>query len=187
MPICGVEQPEILQVDNDIRLRKYDGVYDFAFEWYQDEETVYLVDGVRKPYSRDTLKCMYEYLNKQGELYFIEVSENGEYRLIGDVCFWKDDMPIVIGEKDYRSKGIGKKVISCLIERGRALGYDSLRVNEIYDYNIASRKCFETLGFKAYEKTDKGNRFIKSMGMIQEEAGGGKMLIRKYRSSDCTQ
>ena len=41
MPIYGVEQPEILQVDDDIRLRKYDGIYDFAFEWYQDEETVH--------------------------------------------------------------------------------------------------------------------------------------------------
>ena len=86
---------------------------------------------------------MYEYLNKQGELYFIEVLEKGAYRPIGDVCFWKDDMPIVIGEKTYRGKGIARKVIAALIERGKALGYDSLRVNEIYDFNIASRKCLD--------------------------------------------
>ena len=49
MAIEGVEQPAVLQVDDEIRLRKYDGVYDFAFGWYQDEETVYLVDGVRVP------------------------------------------------------------------------------------------------------------------------------------------
>lgn len=160
MAISGVEQPTILQIDDSLRLRKYDGIYDFAFDWYQDEETVYLVDGVRKPYSVDTLKCMYEYLNKQGELYFIEVLENDMYRPIGDVCFWKNDMPVVIGEKSYRGKGIAKKVLSALIERGKVLGYDSLYVNEIYEFNIASRSCFEKLGFKAYEKTDKGNRFV---------------------------
>lgn len=160
MAICGIEQPLILQVAEGLRLRKYDGIYEFAFDWYQDEETVYLVDGVRKPYSEETLQCMYEYLNKQGELYFIEVAENDTYKPIGDVCFWKDDMPIVIGEKNYRGKGIATKVISALIERGRILGFDSLRVNEIYEFNTASRRCFEKLGFEAYEKTDKGNRFL---------------------------
>ena len=160
MAIFGIEQPMILQITEELRLRKYDGIYDFAFDWYQDEETVYLVDGVRKPYSAETLKRMYEYLDKQGELYFVEILEDSIYKPIGDVCFWKNDMPIVIGEKSYRGKGIAKKVISALIERGRMLGYDSLQVNEIYEFNIASRKCFEKLGFEAYEKTEKGNRFL---------------------------
>ncbi len=159
MAIQGIEQPEVLQVDHGIRLRKYDGVFDFAFEWYQDEETVYLVDGVRKSYSYETLTCMYEYLNKQGELYFIEVQEHDIWRPIGDVCFWKNDMPIVLGDKAYRGKGIAKKVIARLIERGKELGYETLHVNEIYDFNIISRKCFESLGFVVCEQTEKGNRF----------------------------
>ena len=103
MAIEGVEQPAVLQVDDEIRLRKYEGVYDFAFGWYKDEETVYLVDGVRVPYTREKLKRMYEYLNHHGELYFIEVMEKGVYKPIGDVTFWKDDIPIVIGEKRYLS------------------------------------------------------------------------------------
>lgn len=159
MAIEGVEQPVMIQVDDKIRLRKYDGIHDFAFNWYQDEETVYLVDGVRRPYSRETLKRMYEYLDKHGELYFIEVMENGTYQPIGDVTFWREDIPIVIGEKTYRGKGIARKVISRLIERGKQLGYDCLYINEIYAYNIASRKCFENLGFQAFEQTDKGSRF----------------------------
>lgn len=159
MAIEGVEQPAMIQVDDKIRLRKYDGIHDFAFNWYQDEETVYLVDGVRRPYSRETLKRMYEYLDKHGELYFIEVMENGTYQPIGDVTFWREDIPIVIGEKTYRGKGIARKVISRLIERGKQLGYDCLYINEIYAYNIASRKCFENLGFQAFEQTDKGSRF----------------------------
>lgn len=159
MAIEGVVQPEIIMVNDEIRLRKFDGKYDFAYDWYQDEETVYLVDGVRKPYSQETLKCMYEYLDKRGELYFIEAKRDDGYLPIGDVTFWKEDLPIVIGDRDYRGRGIEKAVICCLIERGKALGYDKLFVNEIYEFNTTSRKCFEGLGFEACEKTEKGNRF----------------------------
>ena len=160
MPITGIRQPEVIQIEDGLRLRKNDGIYDFAFDWYQDEDTVCMVDGVRKKYSRELLAAMYEYLNDQGELYFIEVLEHGTYRPIGDVTFWKDDLPIVIGERTYRGRGIAKKVIRALIQRGRELGYDSLRVQEIYAFNEPSRRCFESLGFCAYEKTEKGDRFL---------------------------
>ena len=160
MAIEGIVQPETLRINGTLRLRKFDGIYDFAFDWYQDEETVYLVDGVRKKYSQETLKCMYEYLDKQGELYFIEVLECDEFKPIGDVTFWQYDMPIVIGDKTYRGKGIAKQVIGALIQRGKSLGYTKLYVNEIYEFNTASRKCFESMGFEACEKTEKGNKFV---------------------------
>lgn len=160
MAIEGIVQPEILIINDTLRLRKFDGIYDFAFEWYQDEETVYLVDGVRKKYSQETLKCMYEYLDKQGELYFIEVLDGDTFKPIGDVTFWQMDMPIVIGDKAYRGKGIAKQVIGALIQRGKLLGYTELYVNEIYEFNIASRKCFESMGFEACDMTEKGNKFV---------------------------
>lgn len=75
MPISGIEQPEVIDARNGIRLRRFDGVYDFAFEWYQDEDTVYMVDGVRRAYDADLLNRMYSYLNDRGELYFIECLE----------------------------------------------------------------------------------------------------------------
>ena len=147
-------------IEDGLRLRKFDDSFDFAFDWYQDEETVYLVDGVRRPYSTETLGNMYHYLDKHGELYFIEVLENGRYKPIGDVCFWQEDLPIVIGDPAYRGRGIGRKVLAALVERGRNMGYGYLRVNEIYGYNVGSRRCFESLGFRACEKTEKGNRFM---------------------------
>ena len=159
MAIQGIEQPEILQIDDTLRLRKYDGFHDFALEWYQDEETVYLVDGKREPYTIERLNGMYRYLNNAGELYFIEVCENGTYKPVGDVTFWQEDMPIVIGDPAYRGKGIGRKVISALIERGKELGYDHLTVEEIYDWNIGSRRCFESAGFVACEKSEKGSLY----------------------------
>lgn len=160
MAIQGIVQPELIQIEDTLRLRKYDGVFDFAFDWYQDEETVYLVDGVREAYTYEKLKRMYEYLDAHGELYFIEVREGRRYIPIGDAAFRQEDMPIVIGDKNYCGRGIGRKVIETLVQRGKMLGYGCLYVQEIYEYNAASRRSFESVGFCACERTDKGNRFV---------------------------
>lgn len=159
MPMQGIEQPEILPVDGELRLRKFDGNYDFAFDWYQDIETVHLVDGVDEPYDRAKLDRMYRYLNEHGELYFIEIKDGEGYRPIGDVTFWQDDLPIVVGEKNLRGKQIGRRVAGALIERARALGWKELLVDEIYHDNIGSQRMFQSLGFAACETTDKGKRY----------------------------
>ena len=163
MAIQGIEQPDLIQIDDTLRLRKYDGTHDFALAWYQDEETVWLVDGNRNPYTPERLAGMYHYLNEAGELYFIEIMENGTYKPIGDVTFWQEDMPIVIGDPNYRGHGIGRRVILALIQRGRMLGYDRLEVGEIYDWNEGSRWCFESVGFTPYEKTEKGHSYRMSL------------------------
>lgn len=156
MPITGIVQPEVLAVDEGLRLRRYDGEHAFALPWYQDEETLWLVDGRREPYDMARLDAMYRYLDKQGELYWIEVQEAGAWRPIGDVTFWQADMPIVIGERACRGCGVGRRVIRALADRGRTLGYASLEVQEIYHYNIASRRCFEKAGFCAVAETERG-------------------------------
>ena len=163
MAILGIEQPDVIQIDDTLRLRKYDGNHDFALAWYQDEETVWLVDGNRNPYTVERLEGMYRYLNNAGELYFIEVLENGIYKPIGDVTFWQEDMPIVIGDPNYRGKEIGRRVILSLIQRGKMLSYDRLEVGEIYNWNVGSRRCFESVGFTPYEKTEKGHSYRMSL------------------------
>ena len=159
MAIEGVDQPAYIQIDDSLRLRRYDGTADFALPWYQDEELVYLVDGVRKAYDREYMYDMYNYLDAHGELYFIEAQANGAWTPIGDVAFSKEDMPIVIGEPAYRGRGVGQKVIRALMDRGRVLGYDRLGVREIYDFNTASIRCFTACGFAPVEKTEKGRRY----------------------------
>ena len=160
MPLNGIRQPEVIPVGQDLRLRRYDGIFDFALEWYLDPEIVYLVDGVHTPYTPEKLARMYAYLYKHGELYFIETEKDGAFVPVGDVTFRQDDMPIVIGDPSARGKGIGRKVIGALIRRGRELGYSSLRVGEIYDWNEASRRCFMSMGFTPYEKTEKGSKYV---------------------------
>lgn len=160
MAIAGIVQPVLIQIDDSLRLRKFDGSYAFALRWYQDPALVYLVDGKKEPYTMEKLTRMYTFLANAGELYFIEILENGGYRPIGDVTFWQNDLPIVIGEPAYRGRGIGRRVVAALVERGRQLGYSQLYVQEIYAFNIGSQKCFESVGFRPCEQTEKGARYV---------------------------
>ena len=160
MPIPGIPQPEVLDIDDTLRLRRYDGQFADALAWYQDPDTLMLVDGKTDPYDLGRLEGMYTYLNAHGELYWIELrTPDGGWRKIGDVTFSREDMPIVLGEKSLRGRGIGGRVVSRLIRRGRALGYDRLEVGEIYDFNEGSRRCFTAQGFAACEATPRGHRY----------------------------
>lgn len=161
MPIDKINQPQIIYISSNLRLRRFDNDYNFALQWYQDLELVKLVDGpVASVYTKEKLKRMYEYLNHKGELYFIEVLEENEYKPIGDVALCKDNLPIVIGDKLYHNKGIGKKVLKSLILRARELDFECINIQEIYDYNTYSKKLFESLGFKGYGETTNGKSYI---------------------------
>lgn len=157
MPIEGIIQPKYIDMNDNLRLKAYDGIFEFAHDWYQDMDSLELIDGKGKavPYTLERLKRMYEFLNNHGELYFIEKKANENYIPVGDVTFWKDDMPIVIA-KEYRYQGIGKMVILCLIERAKKLGYKQIHVEQIYSYNIGSQKLFQSCGFNKVASTDIG-------------------------------
>ena len=93
MPIPGIPQPEVLDIDDTLRLRRYDGQFADALAWYQDRETLLLVDGKTDPYDLGRLEGMYTYLNAHGELYWIELrAPDGGWRKIGDVTFSREDI-----------------------------------------------------------------------------------------------
>ena len=160
MPIENIKQPEVLPVSDTLRLRKYDNNHDFALAWYLDPETVWLVDGDKDIYTPELLNKMYTHQDTHGELYFIEFRENDSWKPIGDVCLSLDDFAIVIGEKDFRGKGVGRAVVSALVDRARALGWEKVRVGDVYDFNDGSRRMFTSLGFREEAKTAKGRSYI---------------------------
>ena len=163
MPIENIKQPELLRVSDSLRLRKYDGSHDFALSWYLDEETVWLVDGDREPYTPELLNKMYTHQDTHGELYFIEVRKDGGWRPVGDVCLSPDDFAIVIGEKDFRGRGVGRAVASALVDRARSLGWKQVRVGDIYDFKAGSQRLFTSLGFRREAKTEKGHSYILTL------------------------
>lgn len=75
MPIPGITQPERIDIDGTLRLRKFDNDYAQALVWYQDPETVRMVDGREDPYTPQRLQRMYDYLAARGELWWIEIDE----------------------------------------------------------------------------------------------------------------
>lgn len=125
MPFQGIEQPDIIQVDNQIRLRKYDGNFAKAYPWYQDDLVRRFSEGITDPNKRLDEKWIaikYSMLSQAGELYFIEVLEGNDYVTIGDVALHENNPPIQIGVAKYRGMGVGKKVMAALLRRAKEIG-----------------------------------------------------------------
>lgn len=150
MPLPNIEQPEIISVSSTLRLRQYDGKYEVFLPGYQNP-TVYqnsegIFDETRIP-NLAYVKGMCNYLQKVGELYYIEILENGLFVPIGDVTVKPDNPPIAIWFDRYHGKGIGKLVMQALIQRLRVLGYSKITGSTVYRWNTASQKLHEGLGF----------------------------------------
>lgn len=149
-------QPPYLTVEEGLRLVTVNGDHAFALRWYQNPDTVRMLDKYEDDeYDLIGLEWMYHFLSRVGELYFIECRG----RLIGDVAMNRDDFNIMIGLPEYRGQGIGKKVIERMKERARELGYAKIAVKEIYDFNLPSIACFTKCGFKRGGKTKDGHAY----------------------------
>jgi GNAT superfamily N-acetyltransferase len=139
MPFQNIQQPDFIEINETLRLRKYDGNYVIAIPWYQDELVRSFSEGIvdkSKRLDANYVSRKLSGLNLVGEEYFIEVLENGEFVPIGDVTLKEDDPPIEIGVPKYRGKGIGTKVMQALVCRAREIG-----IKKIYkeDKNKALR------------------------------------------------
>lgn len=160
MPLPNIDQSNIISITATLRLRQYDGHYELFLPGYQNP-TVYqnsegIFDETRIP-NLDYVKGMCNYLQKVGELYYIEILESGLFVPIGDVTIKPDNPPIAIWFDQYHGKGIGKLVMQTLIHRLRALGYSKITGSMVYRWNIASQKLHEGLGFV---RTDENEREI---------------------------
>jgi RimJ/RimL family protein N-acetyltransferase len=149
MSIKNIIQPGTILIDDYIRLKTPDkSEWHKALPWYQNRKVLYYSEGVEdKVYDLDVINRMYGYLSDIGELYFIEILEENNWKAIGDVTLSEQNMPVAIGDENYWGKGIGKKVISKLIERAREIGIKKIYIPAIYAYNARSQNLFRSLGF----------------------------------------
>lgn len=100
----------MILTENNLRLRPVQLPEDLqiALPWYQDKEILFYSEGEgTDPYNRITIERMYTYLLKIGEVYIIEILQHNKWVSIGDVTLSREMIPIVIGEKIFRGKGIG--------------------------------------------------------------------------------
>ena len=150
MPFQNIQQKEYIVIDETLRLRRYDGNYEVAIPWYQDELVRRFSEGLVDENIRldaNYVSRKLNGLNLAGEEYFIEVFEDGEFVPIGDVTLKENDPPIEIGVPEYRDKGIGKKVMLALVNRAREIGIKKIFNTGCYEDNFASQKMLEAAGF----------------------------------------
>ncbi len=123
-----------------------------AAAWYGDPDVLYYSEGAdAQPFSAERVRNMYRILNEIGELYLIEVQQNGQWTRIGDVTLAPHTLPIVIGDARWRSRGVGSRVLRLLIGRARELGWTSLTAKNIWMDNVRSLRLFESVGFRQVE------------------------------------
>ncbi len=151
MPLPNIEQPEIIQINSSLRLRRYDGHYEKLLPGYQTpyvyQNSEGIFDDAKKP-TLNYVKGMCEYLDRIGELYFVETLEDNVYISIGDITVKPENPPIAIWDAKYRVCGIGKAAMLAIIERMKSLGYRKITGSEVFKWNTASQKLHEGLGFQ---------------------------------------
>lgn len=130
-------------VDEEIVLVRYYPNYRTALAWYQDLELCKQVDNRDTVYDLELLKCMYKYLNRHGNLYYIKYKN----RLCGDVCLQPSGEVNIVITKSFQNKHIGRRVINEIIKLAREMNIQELYA-EIYSFNTQSQKMFQSVGFK---------------------------------------
>lgn len=133
-------------VDEEITLVRYYPNYKVALLWYQDAGLCKQVDNKEEIYDLLRLKRMYQYLDRNGKLFYIKYKN----RLCGDVCLKQDGEVCIVVAKAFQNKHIGRRVIGEVIALAREMDFDKIYA-EIYDFNHQSKKMFESMGF---QKTD---------------------------------
>lgn len=158
---------EYIYVDELIRLRHHEkSDIEHALRWYSDPVVLNgtIAPGRTEPCSHDMIAAMYDDLSKNAELFIIEALDQTDWLPIGDVTLSKDFMPIVIGDRKFRGKGISKKVLLKVIDLAKLRGFREINLKEIYRENAASIRLFEGVGFRKVAETKNG--FSYSLNLL---------------------
>lgn len=140
------ETEEEFKQANDINLVKYYPNYSTALAWYQDLDLCKQVDNRDMVYDLATLKRMYKYLNKKGDLYYIKYKN----RLCGDVCLQDSGEINIVVAKEFQNKHIGRRVIQEIVLIAKEKKFKELYA-VIYSFNTQSKRMFESVGFRQIE------------------------------------
>ena len=116
-------------VDEEILLVRYYPNYKTTLAWYQDLDLCKQVDNRDTAYDLDLLKCMYKYLNKHGDLFYIKFKN----RLCGDVCLQPSGEVNIVIAKPFQNKHIGRRVIQEIVRLAKEKQIQKLHA-QIYDF-----------------------------------------------------
>ena len=135
-----------ITIDSEIKLVKYYPNYEAALPWYQDPQLCKQVDNRDSVYDLDLLKAMYQYLDKKGDLFYIQYQNT----LCGDVCLQDDGEINIVVAAPFQNKHIGRRVIHGIIKLAKEKELQELYA-VIYSFNTQSQRMFESVGFQKTE------------------------------------
>ena len=149
---------DIINISDNLRLRRYDGQYELFLPAYQDpyvyQNSEGIFDDSKKP-DLDYVKGMCDWLSTHGDMYYIEAKEGDRFVPIGDVTVKPENPPITIWKEEYRNKGIGKAVMRRVIQILKERGAEKITGSTVYKWNLPSRRMHEAIGFHVVRETDK--------------------------------
>ncbi len=146
-------------IGSQIYLREYRlSDADEMYKWRNDSNTTkWMGKAFRKQVS---LEYIQESLNKtlatcSKESLFYVIADKKTDNYIGGICLtaidWTDkigDMSIVIGNKNYRNRGIGTEATDLLLKEAfKVLKLHKIELN-VYKGNISALNCYKKCGFK---------------------------------------
>ncbi|MEB3429308.1 GNAT family N-acetyltransferase [Citroniella saccharovorans] len=131
------------KVSEEISLVPYFDNFEYTLNWYKDFDVCKQVDNIDFVYDIERLKKMYNYLNENGDLYYIEYKN----KLVGDICLTNDSEITIVICKEYQNRHIGRKCVYEILKIAKEKSFKSVKAN-IYTFNEQSQKMFESVGFK---------------------------------------
>ena len=126
---------------------------DIFMSWINNPEIAHTTTFYTQFISLVQEKEIVESLAKSGNTFSIVTQEND--KIIGNCSFFNIDetnrtaeIGIIIGEKEYQSKGYGTEAVNLLIQ----FGFENRNYNNIYlhvySFNERAIACYEKAGFK---------------------------------------
>ena len=129
-------------IDSELSLIPYYPNEEVTLPWYQDPELCKQVDNKDGVYSLENLQAMYNYLNKNGQLYYISYQGH----LVGDICLQDNDEVCIVICKAYQNRHIGRRCIQEMLRLAQEKGLKSVKAH-IYSFNTQSQRMFLAAGF----------------------------------------
>lgn len=129
-------------------LTKNDSQY-FA-KWWRDKELISLTSGNFEPLSDNDIKNQVKEMAQDTDSYHWLIQADS--KIVGHINFNKLDnqkveLQIIIGEKEYWNKGIGKESVQKIIKKIKQLKFQKVYI-EVRPTNSRAIHLYKKLGFK---------------------------------------
>lgn len=140
-------------LDNEISFREHDqSDMDYRVKWLNNPEINKYIGDSQVNTSREKQQEWFSrYKSDESKKFYTICADTKPIGIVGlshiDYKEKEANLFIVIGEKEYQSKGIGKKAVGFMVGYGfNSLGLGRI-LSEVYAENNQARKCYQSAGF----------------------------------------